>query len=90
MDGFRRPSGMDGFRGRHGMDGFRGPSGAHFVVFSLLVLDPKYQILPSRRFWVIETPENRNAWMRTDEKRLDDWVTPTTDGGQPLASWDGG
>jgi hypothetical protein len=32
------------------MDGFKGPSGAHFVVCSLLVLGPKYQILPSRRF----------------------------------------
>ena len=47
-----------------GMDGFRGPSGAHFVVCSLLVFGPKYQILPSRRFRVTETPENRNAWMR--------------------------
>ena len=33
-----------------GMDGFRGPIDAHFVVCSLLVLGPKYQILPSRRF----------------------------------------
>ena len=47
-----------------GMDGFRGPSGAHFVVCSLLVLGPKYQILPSRRFCATETPEKRNAWMR--------------------------
>ena len=38
-----------------GMDGFRGPSGAHFVVCSLLVLGPKYQILPSRRFCATET-----------------------------------
>jgi hypothetical protein len=47
-----------------GMDGFRWPSGAHFVVCSLLVLGPKYQILPSRRFCVTETPENRDAWLR--------------------------
>jgi hypothetical protein len=47
-----------------GMDGFRGPSGAHFMVCSLLVLGPKYQILPSRRFCVTETPEKRNAWVR--------------------------
>ena len=47
-----------------GMDSFRGPSNAHFVVCSLLVLGPKYQILPSRRFCVTETPEKRNAWMR--------------------------
>ena len=47
-----------------GMDGFRGPSGAHFMVCSLLVLGPKYQILPSRHFCVIETPEKRNAWVR--------------------------
>ena len=47
----------------HCMDGFRGPSGAHFVVCSLLVFGPKYQILPSKRFWATETPENRNAWM---------------------------
>jgi len=47
-----------------GMDGFRGPSGAHFVVCSLLVLGPKYQILPTRRFCATETPEKRNAWMR--------------------------
>jgi hypothetical protein len=47
-----------------GMDGFRGPSGAHFVVCSLLVLGPKYQILPYRRFCVTETPEKRHAWMR--------------------------
>jgi hypothetical protein len=46
-----------------GVDGFRGPSGAHFVMRSLLVLGPKYQIFPSRRFCVTETPENRNAWM---------------------------
>jgi hypothetical protein len=46
-----------------GMDGFRGPSDAHFVVCSLLVLGPKYQFLPSRRFCVTETPEKRNAWM---------------------------
>jgi hypothetical protein len=44
-----------------GIDGFGRPSGAHFVVCSLLVLGPKYQILPSRRFCVTETPENRNA-----------------------------
>jgi hypothetical protein len=44
-----------------GMDGFRGPSGAHFVVFSLLVLGPKYRFLPSRRFCATETPEHRNA-----------------------------
>jgi hypothetical protein len=43
------------------MDGFRGPSGAHFVVCSLLVLGPKYQILPSRRFWATETPEKRET-----------------------------
>ena len=47
-----------------GMYGFRGASGAHFVVCSLLVFGPKYQILPSRRFCVTETPEKRNAWMR--------------------------
>ena len=47
-----------------GMDGFRGPSGAHFVVCSLLVVGPKHQILPSRRFCATETPEKRNAWMR--------------------------
>jgi hypothetical protein len=47
-----------------GMNGFGGPSGAHFVVCSLLVLGPKYQILPSRRFCVTKTPENRNARMR--------------------------
>jgi hypothetical protein len=35
-----------------GMDGFRGPSGAHFVVCSLLVLGPKYRILPPERFCV--------------------------------------
>jgi hypothetical protein len=46
------------------MDGFRGPSGAHFVVYSSLVLGPKYQILLSKRFWATETPENRKAWMR--------------------------
>jgi hypothetical protein len=43
-----------------GMDGFRRPSGAHFVVCSLLVLGPKYQILPSRRFCDTETLEKRN------------------------------
>jgi hypothetical protein len=47
-----------------GMDGFRGPSGAHFVVYSLLVLGPKYQILPSKRFCAIVTPEKRDTWMR--------------------------
>ena len=47
-----------------GMDGLRGPSDAHFVVCSLLVLGPKYQILSSRRFCVTETPEKRNAWMK--------------------------
>jgi hypothetical protein len=76
------------------MDDFRGPSGAHFdnvfVVCSLLVLGPEYQFLPSRRFCVTETPENRNAWMKTAEKRLYDRVTPTTDGGQPLVAWCGG
>jgi len=45
------------------MDGFRGPSGAHFVVCSLLVLGPKYQILSSMRFCATETLEKRNAWM---------------------------
>ena len=45
------------------MDGFRGPSDAHFVVCSLLVLGPKYQILSSRRFCATETLEKRNAWM---------------------------
>jgi hypothetical protein len=55
-----------------GMDGFRGPSSAHFVVCSLLVLGPKYQILPSKRFCATETPENRK---RMDEKRLrNDWM----------------
>jgi hypothetical protein len=44
-----------------GMDGFRGPSGAHFVVCSLLVLRPKYQILRSTRFCATGTPEIRNA-----------------------------
>jgi hypothetical protein len=44
-----------------GVDGLRAPSGAHFVVCSLLVLGPKYQILPSMRFRVIETPGKRNA-----------------------------
>jgi hypothetical protein len=34
-----------------GMDGFRWPSGAHFVVCALLVFGPKYQVLPSERFW---------------------------------------
>jgi hypothetical protein len=47
-----------------GMDGFRGPSGAHFMVCSLLVLGPKYHILPSRRFCTTKTLEKRNAWMR--------------------------
>ena len=47
-----------------GMDGFRGPNGAHLVVCSLLVLGPKYQILPSRRFCGTETPENRNILLR--------------------------
>jgi hypothetical protein len=46
------------------MDGFREPSGAHFVVYSLLVFGPKYQVLPPMRFWAIETPENRNDWMK--------------------------
>jgi hypothetical protein len=32
-----------------------------------------------------ETP----GW-ETAEKRLDDRVTPTTDGGQPLVAWGGG
>ena len=44
-----------------GMDSFRGPSDAHFVVCSLLVLGPKYQILPSMRFCATETHEDRNA-----------------------------
>jgi hypothetical protein len=48
-----------------GMDGFRGPTrGAHFVVCSQLILGPKYQILPSMRFWATETPQNRNAGVR--------------------------
>jgi hypothetical protein len=47
-----------------GMDGFRGPSGAHFVVCSLLVSGPIYQILPSRRFCATETPRKRNTWLR--------------------------
>ena len=47
-----------------GMDGFRWPSGAHFVVCSLLVSGPKYHILPPTRFWAIETLEHRNTWMR--------------------------
>jgi hypothetical protein len=33
------------YRVDRGMDGFREPSGAHFVVCSLLVFGPKYQIL---------------------------------------------
>jgi hypothetical protein len=54
-----------------GMDGSRGPSGAHFVVCSLLVLGPKYQILPSRRFWA----QKRLKKQRLDEKRLGNgWV----------------
>jgi hypothetical protein len=46
------------------MDGFRGPSGAHFVVCSLLVLGPEDRFLPPMRFGATETPENTNAWMR--------------------------
>jgi hypothetical protein len=46
------------------MDGFRRPSGANFVVCSLLVLGPKYQILPSMRFCATETPEKRIIWLR--------------------------
>jgi hypothetical protein len=73
-----------------GVNGFRGSSGAHFVVCSLLVLRPKYQILPSRRFWAAETLENKTAWMKTAEERLNDRVTPITDNGQPLVAWGGG
>jgi hypothetical protein len=47
-----------------GVDGFLGPSGAHVVVCSLLILGPKYQILPSKCFFATETPEKRNAWLR--------------------------
>jgi hypothetical protein len=49
-----------------GMDGFRGPSGAHFVVCSLLVLGPKYQVLPSRRFVAqkhLDEERLGNGWM---------------------------
>jgi hypothetical protein len=54
-----------------GMDGFRGPSGAQFVVCSLLVLGPKHQNLVSRRFW----PQKRLRTERLDEKRLGNgWV----------------
>ena len=36
----------------------------YFVVWSLLVLGPKYQVLPSWRFWATKTVENRNDLMR--------------------------
>jgi hypothetical protein len=49
-----------------GMDGFRGFSGAHFVVCSLMVSGPKYQIWHLGVF----VPQKRLEQKRLDEKRL--------------------
>jgi hypothetical protein len=52
------------------MDDFGAPSDAHFVVCSLLVLGPKYRVLPFQRFWSTEMLETTNAWMRIGWKTV--------------------